>query len=146
MIVAVPDAPLYVGTSRDLICTIALVPPELVDTSVRVEVNWTGPAVSSDRFKQSNTSEIVPGTRVFEATLTLTPLAISDTGDYICTATVVSTERGVSMSSAKMGTGNIAMIEGMYCTLLLHTTTRTFTSAMSLFLCSSLCSYCHSQH
>ena len=87
-------------------------PPELVDTSVTVEVNWTGPAVSSGRFIQSTASETSPGSREFEATLTLAPLASSDDGDYVCTATVVPTEGNVSRSDAGTGTGNIVQIEG----------------------------------
>ena len=112
--VAVPTDPLYVGTARDLTCTITVI-PEVVDSNVTVEVMWAGPAVSSGRFYQSLAAELSPRSGVYQANLTIAPLSSSDNNiNYICTVTVKPVEESVDIvaSDPAMATGNIITVNG----------------------------------
>ena len=144
VIVAVPTDPLYVGTSRYLTCTIAVM-PEVVDSTVTVDVMWVGPAVSSGRSNQSPAAELSPGSGEYQANLTLAPLTLSDVGDYVCTVTVNPAEESIDIiaSDSVMITGNIATINGTGLALSIRTVCSAWLSPLLLlFLVSYFDLFC----
>ena len=90
---SVPSGPLYEGTSRTLTCTVTL--PDTVDTDVTVDVHWTS-AASTDRVMISNVTSM---RSPFISTLTLSPLNMSDAGQYSCEATADSSSQYIAASS-----------------------------------------------
>ena len=72
--------PLYAGTGLTLTCTMTLHPN--VDSDVSVSMGWNGPG---DRY--SLTSLHMSG-RKYTSNLTISPLAISDSGRYQCSVTI----------------------------------------------------------
>ena len=89
---SVPNGPLYEGTSHTLACNATL--PGTVDTDVTVDVYWTLPA-SSDHVNVM----LSPVATTFISTLTLSPLSMSDAGQYSCEATVNSSSQYISTSN-----------------------------------------------
>ena len=84
---SVPSGPLYEGASLTLTCNITL--PDTVDSEdVTVDVQWTqiDSAVSSMRSP-------------FISTLTVSPLIMSDSGEYYCRATATSSSQYITDSS-----------------------------------------------
>ena len=90
---SVPSGPLYEGTSRTLTCSVTL--PDTVDTDVTVDVQWT-PVASSDRV---TISPVTSMRSPFISTLTLSPLSMSDAGQYSCEATADSSSQYITTSS-----------------------------------------------
>ena len=90
---SVPSGPPYEGTSQTLTCNVTL--PDTVDTDVTVDVQWTLPA-SSDRVMISAVYSMRPP---FISTLTLSPLSMSDAGQYSCEATADSSSQYITASS-----------------------------------------------
>ena len=92
---SVPSGPLYEGTSQTLNCTVTL--PDTVDTNVTVTVQWThnGTAMS-DTMTYDVSSMMLPS---FISTLTLSPLSMTDAGQYSCVATADSSSQYISTSS-----------------------------------------------
>ena len=94
---SVPSGPLYEGTSQTLTYTVTL--PEPVDTDVTVGVVWRftdTPIAPSARIQISPVSS----TRSpFTSTLTLSPLSMSDAGQFSCEATANSTSQYITASS-----------------------------------------------
>ena len=76
-------APLYVGTSLTLTCTVMLDPN--VDSNVDVRTEWSGHQdISGKRYSAS-----ISGRRyVYTGSLTISPLAEQDGGTYTCTVTI----------------------------------------------------------
>ena len=108
---SVPSGPLYEGTSQTLTCTVTL--PEPVDTNVTVGVVW--------RF---NNTQVVPSTRMeippvssrrspFTSTLTLSPLSMSDAGQFSCEATADSASQYITASSLGESQNKTVTVEGM---------------------------------
>ena len=97
-----PSGPLYEGTSQTLTCSVTL--PGTVDTDVTVIVDWTRdsiPITSSERVVVSPVSSVRPP---FMSTLRLSPLIMTDAGQYSCQATATSsspyiTDSGQGLSS-----------------------------------------------
>ena len=85
-----PSGPLYQGTSHSLNCTASL--PPSVDTDINITTHWTA-AVSSDRSTILSPS-------LFVSTLTISPLATSDAGQYFCAATAHSYSQYITNSGS----------------------------------------------
>ena len=85
-----PSGPLYQGTSHSLNCTASL--PPSVDTDINITTHWTA-AVSSDRSTVLSPS-------LFVSTLTISPLATSDAGQYFCAATAHSYSQYITNSGS----------------------------------------------
>ena len=83
--VDVPSGPLYEGTSQTLTCSVTL--PGTVDTDVNVTVDWTH---DSTPINSSVHVVVSPGPP-FMSTLRLSPLIMTDAGQYSCQATATST-------------------------------------------------------
>ncbi|CAI8047962.1 hypothetical protein GBAR_LOCUS26512 [Geodia barretti] len=83
---------LYEGSAVTMTCAATL--PPSVDTDVNVTVQWT-PAISSDRVSISTPSS---SRSPFTSTLTISPLAIADTGQYYCEVTVHSSSQYIVAS------------------------------------------------
>ena len=108
----VPSGPLYEGISQTLTCSVTL--PSKVDTDVTVTVDWTHdftPISSSDRVVVSPVSGVRPP---FMSTLRLSPLIMTDTGQYSCQATATSSspyiadsDQGLSSVETLTVTGNV---------------------------------------
>ena len=90
---SVPSGTLYEGTSQTMTCSVTL--PDTVDTDVTVDVQWTPPA-SNDRVMISTVSSM---RSPFISTLTLSPLSMSDAGQYSCEATSDSSSQYITASS-----------------------------------------------
>ena len=90
---SVPSGPLYEGTSQTFTCTVTL--PDTVDTDVTVDVRWTLVASSDHVMISPVTSMRSP----FISTLTLSPLSMSDAGQYSCEATADSSSQYITASS-----------------------------------------------
>ena len=77
-------APLYVGTSLTLTCTVTLNPN--VDNGERVMTEWSGPRdISGERYSETAVSG---SGSTYTGSLTISPLADQDDGTYTCTVTV----------------------------------------------------------
>ena len=108
---SVPSGPLYEGTSQTLTCTVTL--PEAVDTDVTVGVVWRftdTPVAPSARIQISPVSS----TRSpFTSTLTLSPLSMSDAGQFSCEATANSASQYITASSLGGSQDRTVTVAGM---------------------------------
>ena len=108
---SVPRGPLYEGTSQTLTCTVTL--PKAVDTDVTVGVVWRftdTPVAPSARVQISS----VASTRSpFISTLTLSPLNMSDAGQFSCEATADSASQYITASSLGESQDRTVTFEGM---------------------------------
>ena len=77
------NAPIYEGTMFSLTC---LITPNMtgVDTDVTIERNFTGPGTS-------DANRVTSGDTQFQTTLTFRPVAMTDGGRYVCSASAIST-------------------------------------------------------
>ena len=108
----VPSGPLYEGTPQTLTCSVTL--PDTVETDVTVTVDWTldsTPITSSDRVEVSPVSSV---RSPFMSTLRLSPLIMTDAGQYSCQATATSSspyipdsDQGLSSEETLTVTGNV---------------------------------------
>ena len=103
----VPGDPLYEGTSRTLTCNVTL--PDTVDTDVTVDVQWTSVA-SSDRVMISPVTSM---RSPFISTLTLSPLIMSDAGQYSCEATANSTSQYITASNQNQSQVEMLVVASM---------------------------------
>ena len=108
---SVPSGPLYEGTSQTLTCTVTL--PEPVDTDVTVGVVWmlnNTPVAPSARIQIS----LVSSTRSpFTSTLTLSPLSMSDAGQFSSEATADTASQHIAASSLGESQDRTVTVEGM---------------------------------
>ena len=105
---SVPSGPLYEGQSLTLICTATL--PPSVDTDVTITVVWT-PATESDRV----TIFPVTGTRSpFISSLTLSPLVLTDAGQYSCKVTAHSSSPHITPSGPGQSLSQTLTVIGTY--------------------------------
>ena len=108
---SVPSGPLYEGTSQTLTCTVTL--PEPVDTDVTVGVVWR---FTNTQVVNSTSIQISPvsSTRSpFTSTLTLSPLSMSDAGQFSCEATADSASQYITASSLGESQQRAVTVEGM---------------------------------
>ena len=105
MDLSVPSGPLYEGTSQTLSCTVTL--PDTVDTDVNVTVQWTHNGTMTDVMISDVSSMRSP----FISTLTLSPLSMTDAGQYSCVATADSSSQYIS-TSQESSTGVILNVTG----------------------------------
>ena len=104
---SIPSGPLYEGTTHTLTCTVTL--PDTVDTDVNVTVQWT-PQTTSDRVRISPVSS----TRSpFVSTLTLSPLSMTDAGQYSCVAIADSASQYITASSQGQSLAETLTVTGM---------------------------------
>ena len=104
---SIRGGPLYEGTSHTLTCTVTL--PDTVDTNVTVDVQWT-PVASSDRVM---TSPVTSMRSPFISTLTLSPLSMSDAGQYSCEATADSSSQYITASSQNQSQEEMLVVASM---------------------------------
>ena len=102
---SVPSGPLYEGTSQALNCTVTL--PDTVDTDVNVTVQW----IHNDTITDVMISDVSSTTSPFISTLTLSPLSMTDAGQYSCIATADSSSQYIT-TSPRNGTGVILNVTG----------------------------------
>ena len=77
-------APLYVGTSLTLTCTVTLDPN--VDNGENITTEWSGPRdISGERYSETAASG---SGSTYTGSLTIGPLADQDDGTYTCTGTI----------------------------------------------------------
>ena len=108
---SVPSGPLYDGTSQTLTCTVTL--PEPVDSDVTVGVVWR---FTNTQVVNSTSIQIpsVSSTRSpFTSTLTLSPLSMSDAGQFSCEATADSASQYITASSLGESLDKTVNVEGM---------------------------------
>ena len=115
---SIPSDPLYEGTSRTLTCTVTL--PDTVDTDVTVDVQWTSVA-SSDRVMISPVTSM---RSPFISTLTLSPLSMSDAGQYSCVATADSSSQYITASSQGQSSMETLTVAGKLSLNQLHSKTK----------------------
>ena len=134
---SIPSGPLYEGTSQILTCTVTL--PDVVDTDVTVGVVWRftdTPVVTSARVQISPVSS----TRSpFTSTLILSPLSMSDAGQFSCEATADSLSQFITTSSLGKSQDRAVTVQGM-----LYSPRYIQTSSIALMRSSSFSSACTS--
>ena len=91
---SVPSGPLYEGTSQTLTCTVTL--PEAVDTDVTVGVVWRFTDTQIVNSIRIQISPVSSTRSPFTSTLTLSPLSMSDAGQFSCEATADSASQYTS--------------------------------------------------
>ena len=107
---------LYAGTSLTLTCSIQLNPA--VDTTVMVTRMWSGPwsqgVSNSSRLTVSNLVE--RSALLYETTIQFGPLNTTDSGNYVCEATVTPDPQSqfVIMSTRGNDTHTVT-VQGEYC-------------------------------
>ena len=135
---SVPSGPLYEGTSQTLTCTVTL--PEPVDTDVTVGVVWrftNTPVAPSARIQISPVSS----TRSpFTSTLTLSPLSMSDAGQFSCEATADSASQYITASNLGESQDRTVTVEGMYLNVMTSSAVLTIISSSFSSACTS-CQY-----
>ena len=89
---SVPRGTLFQGTSLTLSCTATL--PPSVDTNVNVTIQWI-PNITDNRVTITPASSLQSP---FISTLTISPLAMADTGMYSCVASADSTSKYITSS------------------------------------------------
>ena len=133
---SVPSGPLYEGTSQTLTCTVTL--PEVVDTDVTVSVVWrltNTPVVPRDR---DPISPVASTRSPFTSTLTLSPLSMSDAGQFSCEAIADSASEYIAASNPGVSQHKIVTVEGM----LLNVITSSVVLATMSYSSSSACTSC----
>ena len=90
---SVPSGLLYEGTSQILTCTVSL--PDTVDTDVNVTVQW----MHNGTVTAVMISDVSSMTSPFISTPTLSPLSMTDAGQYSCVATAYSSSHYITTSS-----------------------------------------------
>ena len=109
--VSVPSGPLYEGTSHTLTCSVTL--HSTVDTDVTVTVDWTldsTPITSSDHVVVSPVSGVRSS---FMSTLRLSPLIMTDAGQYSCQATATSSSPYITGSGQGLSSEETLTVTGM---------------------------------
>ena len=87
MILLEPDInQLYTTDSLVLTCIIDLIPE--VDSLVAINSQWRGHSSLTDRERRVIVSELEGVQLTYQTTVTFTSLKSSDSGSYICSATV----------------------------------------------------------
>ena len=110
--VGVPSGPLYEGTSQTLTCNVSL--PDTVDSDVTVTVDWTlnsTTITTSDRVVISAVSSV---RSPFISTLRLTPLIMTDAGQYSCQATAHSSSQYITGSGQGHRSEMTLTVTGVY--------------------------------
>ena len=93
-----------VGSDVTLTCTVELSPA--VDVPVTVNTVWTGP----DGFMTTNTAQPVRGNpTTYTSTAMVSSFERDQSGNYTCTATVISTFQFISGSELQPGTARITI-------------------------------------
>ena len=108
---SVPSGPLYEGTSQTLTCTVTL--PEAVDIDVTVGVVWRFTDTSVAPSAHVQISSVSSTRSPFTSTLTLSPLSMSDAGQFSCEATADSSSQFITASSVGQSQNRIITVEGM---------------------------------
>ena len=91
-----------VGSDVTLTCTVELSPS--VDVPVTVNTVWTGP----DGFMTTNTAQTVMGsTTTYTSTAMVSSFGRNQSGSYMCSATVNSTNTYVTTSEPKLGSSRV---------------------------------------
>ena len=100
-VTASPIGTIFTGFSLTLTCTIQL--SQAVNTGISVSAMWSGP--SGAQFTTSSVT--VTTTRTYTSTATISSVRTSDSGDYMCTATVSSTSPFLTRSREVSGMFNV---------------------------------------
>ena len=108
---SVPSGPLYEGTSQTLTCTVTL--PEPVDSNVTVGVVWRFNSTPVDPSARVQISPVYSTRSPFTSTLTLSPLSMSDDGQFSCEATADSESQYITASSLGVSQNRTVTVEGM---------------------------------
>ena len=108
---SVPSGPLYEGTSQTMTCTATL--PEPVDTDVTVGVVWRFTDTQIVNSTRIQISPVSSTRSPFTSTLTLSPLSMSDAGQFSCEATADSTSQYITASSLGERQDKTVTVEGM---------------------------------
>ena len=111
---SIPSGPLYEGTLQTLTCTVTL--PEAVDTDVTdvtVGVVWRFSDTSVAPSARVQISPVSSTRSPFTSTLTLSPLSMSDAGQFSCEATADSVSQFITASSVGQSQNRIITVEGM---------------------------------
>ena len=103
---SVPSGPLYQGTSLTLSCNATL--PPSVDTNVNVANQWT-PNTTDDRVTITPASSLQSP---FISTLTINPLATTDTGNFYCVASADSPSEYITSSGKGEPDQNTVTVTG----------------------------------
>ena len=90
---SVPSGLLYEGTSQNLTCTVSL--SNTVDTDVNMSVQWIHNGTVTDVMISDVSSMRSP----FISTLTLSPLSMTDAGQYSCVANADSSSHYITTST-----------------------------------------------
>ena len=106
---SLPGGPLYEGTRQTLTCTVTL--PEAVDSDVTVDVEWLFGGSLIAPFDRVIISPVATMRPPFTSTLTLSPLTMSDGGQYTCQATADSASPYVASSAEGSGRTTLS-VEG----------------------------------
>ena len=112
----------YAATTLNLTCDYTLSP--LVDTTAQTAVTWMVDGVAVDN---------VPGRISTDgATLSFSPIATSDSGSYMCTVTVTTSQTHVTVQEPPQSAVEEINVEGIYPECTKHTTY----SLLTLSFCS----------
>ena len=103
---SVPSGPLYEGTSQTLTCTVTLL--DTVDTDVNVTIQWTHNGTMTDVMTDGFNMR-----SPFISTLTLSPLSMTDAGQYSCVATADSSSHYITTNNQGNSSEVILMVTGM---------------------------------
>ena len=95
---------MYAGAILSLTCDYTLSPS--VDTTPQTAVTWMVDGVTVD----TSPSRI----SIDGATLILSPLATSDTGNYTCTLTVTASQTHVTVHGAELSDVESLIVKGMH--------------------------------
>ena len=105
-VTASPDDPFIVeGHPLNLTCSVEL--SEAVDIAVTVNTVWSGP--SGTQFTTTTSVATRMTATTYTSTATLSSVGTSDSGEYICTATVSSTSPFFSDSDKVFGVRTITV-------------------------------------
>ena len=108
---SVSSGPLYEGTSQTLTCTVTL--PEAVDSDVNVCVVWRFTSTPVVPSAHAQISPVSSTRSPFISTLTLSPLSMSDAGEFSCEATANSASQYITASSPGVSQHKTVTVEGM---------------------------------
>ena len=95
---------MYAGTILNLTCDYTLSP--LVDATPQIAVTWMVDGVAVDTSPSRISTD--------GATLSFSPVATSDTGNYTCTLTVTASQTHVTVQGPEQSTEWDITVEGIY--------------------------------
>ena len=118
MILRTPEHPVRLFTTDSLVltCVIELIPE--VDSYVTINSQWRGHSSLTDSERRVIVSDLEGVQLMYNTSVTFSTLKSSDSGSYICSASVIPQGRNSNLIQSHLAQETITLSVGMYSVLM----------------------------